>query len=246
MTKSTMRLLVLLMSLGTYAGTLQAEELPFQQKVEAYRSKDGDEIAFSVSLEQPFLAEEFETSNYLRLRSADERAYLIYPKETKFHQKHAEFFGRLRGEGSVELQLSYETVSENLDGSRRVQVKTGTITVDIPPATDPSREVGPRSLFLNWAGKQNEYFAQMLEYYPDETFFEYCLLQSKARYGVDPPPISKQAVSGTSLETEVYELFTGSLAIQQSMQRRALKSVQEDRRLQHPDQQSDTPSGSIG
>ena len=43
-----------------------------------------------------FLADEFEKSNYLRLKSSDDRAYLIYPKETRFHQKHAEFFGRLR------------------------------------------------------------------------------------------------------------------------------------------------------
>ncbi len=208
--------------LGFCSGELQAQELPFQQTVEVYRSQDGDEVAFALRLEQPFLAEEFETSNYLRLRSTDQRAYLIYPKETKFQQKHAEFFGRLRGEGSVELQLSYEMVSENMDGSRRVQVETGTIEVEIPPLPQPAQEIGSRTLFLNWARKQNEYFAKMLEYYPDETFFEYCLLQSKARYGVDPPPISRQAVSGTSLEKEIYELFTGSLAIQQSMQRRAL------------------------
>ena len=65
---------------------------------------------------------------------------------------------------------------------------------------------------MNWAQKQNEYFARMLEYYPDETFFQYCLLQSKARYGVDPPPIPKQTLSATTLETELYETvyrFTG-------------------------------------
>jgi hypothetical protein len=66
------------------------DDLPFQQKVELYRSKDGKTTAFTVRLEQPFLAEEFEKSNYLRLRSSDERAHLIYPKQTKFHQKHAE------------------------------------------------------------------------------------------------------------------------------------------------------------
>ena len=51
-----------------------ADALPFGQKVEVYRDKDGDVTVFTVRLEQPFLAEEFEKSNYLRLRSGDERA----------------------------------------------------------------------------------------------------------------------------------------------------------------------------
>ena len=102
-----------------------ADDLPFQHKVEVYRDKDGDAIAFTVRLEQPFLAEEFEQSSYLRLRSDSDQAYLIYPKETKFEQKHAEFYGRLRGEGEVALTLSYEIVSENLDGTRRVELRSG-------------------------------------------------------------------------------------------------------------------------
>ena len=68
------------------------DELPFQHKVDVYRSADGDVVAFTVRLEQAFLAEEFEKSNFLRLRSDDEQAYLIYPQQTKFQQKHAEFF----------------------------------------------------------------------------------------------------------------------------------------------------------
>ena len=202
--------------------TASAEELPFQTSVEVYRSADSDVIAFALRLEQPFLAEEFEKSNFLRLRSSTEQAYLIYPKETKFHQKHAEFYGRLRGEGTVNLVLSYETVSENLDGSRRVQVKEGTLSVAIPAAPEPPREIGAKGIFLDWARRQNEHFARLLEYYPDETFFQYCLLQSKARYGVDPPAIPKTMLNQTTLETELYEIFTGSLAIQESLQRQTL------------------------
>lgn len=202
--------------------TATAEELPFQHTIEVYRSEDGDVISFSLRLEQPFLAEEFEKSNYLRLRSNDPQAYLIYPKEAKFRQKHAEFYGRLRGTGDVELVLSYETVSENVDGSRRVQVKEGMVTVRIPPAPAQQREFGPKQIYLDWARQQNTHFAKLLQYYPHETFFQYCLLQSKARYGVDPPPIPKQALSSTRLETEIYEIFTGSLAIQESLQRQTL------------------------
>jgi hypothetical protein len=199
---------------------LAAETLPFEHKTEVYRDQDGDVTAFTVRLEQPFLAEEFEQSNYLRLRSTDERAYLIYPKETKFHQKHAEFFGRLRGEGKVTLKLAYETVSENLDGSRRIQVKQGEIEIPIPAAS-----IGPKSIYLDWARQQNQYFAELLRYYPDETFFQYCLLQSKARYGVDPPPIPKLMPDRGELETDLYQVFTGSQAIQESLQRAILSST---------------------
>jgi hypothetical protein len=202
-----------------------AEELPFQHTVEVYRNEDGDVMAFSLKLEQPFLAEEFEKSNYLRLRSNSPQAYLIYPKETKFQQKHAEFYGRLRGEGKVELQLAYETVSENLDGSRRVEVKEGTVSVEIPPAPAARRAIGPIQIFHDWARQQNQHFAQLLQYYPNETFFQYCLLQSEARYGVKPPPIPTRMPTQASLETSLYTVFSGSLAIQESLQRQTLSTT---------------------
>ena len=203
------------------AGQAQ-EELPFQYKIEVYRSAEEDLAAFTVRLEQPFLAEEFEKSNYLRLVSDDERAYLIYPKETRFQQKHAEFYGRLRGEGKAALTLVYETVSENIDGSRQVHVRQGKLELTVPPPPPADTEVGSRDIFLEWAREQNRYFAQQLEYYPTESFFQYCLLQSKARYGVDPPPIPRCAAGVSDIETELYEVFTGSLAIQETLQQRTL------------------------
>ena len=204
--------------LGTVARGAE-DALPFSHKVEVYRDKEGDILVFTVRLEQPFLAEEFEKSNYLRLKPADPRAYLIYPKETKFEQKHAEFYGRLRGEGKVPLVLSYEMVSENPDGSRQVKVRQGTIEVTIPAA--PS---GPKSIYADWAGQQNLYFANLLRYYPEETFYQYCLLQSKHRYGVTPPAIPLRPAGGDDLETDLYQVFTGSMAIQSSLQRATLSS----------------------
>ncbi len=198
------------------------DAMPFEHKVEVYRDRQGDIVVFTVRLEQRFFAQEFEKSNYLRLKSADDRAYLIYPKETKFQQKHAEFYGRLRGQGKVPLSLSYEMVSENPDGTRRVEVRQGQIEVEIPAAPVPAAAVGPKSIYTNWAGQQNLYFAQLLRYYPEETFFQYCLLQSKARYGVTPPPIPKLMRDEKDLETDLYQVFTGSLAIQESLQREAL------------------------
>ncbi|NQU21314.1 MAG: hypothetical protein HQ567_08535 [Candidatus Nealsonbacteria bacterium] len=202
-----------------------ADELPFLHKVEVYRNPQDDVTVFTLRLEQPFLAEEFEQSSYLRLMPVDRQAYLIYPKETKFQQKHAEFYGRLRGEGTVKLKLSYEIVSENLDGSRRVEVKQGDIEVPIPPLPAPPAEVGPKSIFHNWAVQQNVYFAELLRYYPEETFYQYCILQSQARYGVTPPPIARAATDRETLETDLYQLVTGSMAIQDSLQREALSST---------------------
>ena len=118
----TLALLTLLCAWPAAGG---AEPLPFNHKVEVYRAKEKDALVFSLRLEQPFLAEEFEKSNYLRLQALDRNAYLLYPKETKFQQKHAEFYGRLRGEGKAKLRLAYEVVSENPDGSRKVEVRQG-------------------------------------------------------------------------------------------------------------------------
>ncbi len=226
--KTSISLLIILVSLCLGQLPVQADELPFQHKVDVYRSANGEVVAFTVRLEQAFLAEEFEKSNFLRLRSDDERAYLIYPQQTKFQQKHAEFFGRLRGDGTVKLRLSYDTVLENLDGTRRVEAKEGTIEVEIPKPEneDQNKAIGSPQIFKDWANQQNLHFARMLRYYPDESFFQYVLLQSNARYGVKPPPIPRQMRSQMETETELYEVFTGSLAIQQTLQRATLSGAQ--------------------
>ena len=217
----------LLLFAGLFLGILNCDaqdDMPFQHKVDVYRSAEADAVAFIVRLEQAFLAEEFEKSNFLRLRSDDDRAYLIYPQQTKFEQKHAEFFGRLRGEGTVNLRLSYDTVLENLDGTRRVEAKDGIIEIEIPkPAgDDQNKAIGSQQIFKDWANQQNLHFAHMLKYYPDESFFQYVLLQSNARYGVKPPPIPGKTPSQSETESDLYEVFTGSLAIQQSLQRETL------------------------
>jgi hypothetical protein len=197
-----------------------AEPLPFNHKVEVYRGKDADGMAFCVHLEQPFLAEEFEKSNYLRLEALDRNAYLLYPKETKFQQKHAEFYGRLRGAGKARLRLSYEMVSENPDGSRKVEVRHGDIEAAIP-----AKEGGPQSIYRQWAQQQNAYFLHLLRLYPHESFYQYALLQSRDRYGVTPPDLSDvlPPESDADLEGSLYDVFTGSLAVQESLQRHTLR-----------------------
>src|SRR5262245_18286414 len=160
---------VLLGALAT-ATAGRAETLPFKHKFEAYREKDSDVVVFALRLEQPFLAEEFEKSNYLRLSALDRNAYLIYPKETRFRQKHAEFYGRLRGKGKARLRLSYEIVSETIKGSRKVDVRSADLEVDIP--AEPG---GPKAIFRDWAEQQNLHFLKLLSYYPQEAFFQYAL-----------------------------------------------------------------------
>ena len=192
-------------------------DLPFKHKVETYRNEDGDVVVFSVLLEQPFLAEEFEKSNYIRLRATSDDAFLIYPRETRFHQKHTAFYGRLQGHGTVKLKLLYETVSETIDGSRKVELREGEIEVPIP-----EEESGPEQIYHEWARQQNTHFRQLLGYYPHETFLQYCLLQSESRYGVRAPSLPKATAAGNKLEQRLYEAATGSLAIQASLQRQVL------------------------
>ena len=217
-TRSVARMVALILLAVPLAPAARGDDgLPFKHKLEVYREKDGDAVVFSLLLEQPFFAEEFEKSNYLRLQPLGDNAYLVYPKETRFHQKHAAFYGRLCGAGVAKLRLSYETVTENLDGSRRVEVSEGEIEIPVP--AEPG---GPRAIHQDWARQQNAHFLNLLSYYPDETFFQYCLLQSKDRYGVEPPRLPRPPTPREDLETDLYQVVTGSLAIQQSLQRQAL------------------------
>src|SRR5438132_1316738 len=89
------------------------------------------------------------------------------PETRRPTQKHAEFYGRLRGQGKAKLRLSYDIVSENLDGSRKVDVRTSDVEVAIP-----AEPAGPASIFKEWAQHQNAHFLNLLNYYPDETFFQ--------------------------------------------------------------------------
>ncbi|MDA1014346.1 MAG: hypothetical protein O3A00_07820 [Planctomycetota bacterium] len=197
-----------------------AQPLPFSFKTETYREKDTGITVFAIRLEQPFLAEEFEKSNYLRLESTDNRSYLIYPKETKFRQKHAEFYGRLKGTGKAKVKLSYEIIAENLDGSRKVDVRQAEIEIAIP-----AEPTGISVIHKDWARKQNEHFANLLRYYPETSFFEYVLLQSRERYGVAPPPLPKSTNAATSrTEAGLYHTFSGGLALQQALQYQTLTS----------------------
>ncbi len=194
----------------------KAEPLPFNHKVEVYRARDGL-MVFALKLEQPFLAEEFDRSNFLRVRPLDSNAYLIYPPQTKFHQKHAEFYGRLRGEGKAKLRVSYEMVSENLDGTRKIVLRHGDIAIDLP-----GKEGGPAGIYSEWAKQQNDYFLYLLGYYPRDTFLQYALLQSRDRHGVQPPALPRPALSDQQLEARLYYTFTGAQAIQEALQRKAL------------------------
>ena len=203
------------------AGALPApvrESLPFGQKVETFRAKDSPDVYFSVRLEQPFLADEFEKSNTLRLRAPDGKAYLIFPAETRFEQKHAEFYGRLRGEGTAELKLEYEVISEAPDGSRQVQARSGDISVPIPAAAE-----GPPALLDEWAAQQNLHFQSRLNYSPGDTFFQYCLLQSQQRYGIKAPALAGTMPDEKAVEADLYDMLTGSLAIQESLQNQVLR-----------------------
>jgi hypothetical protein len=90
--RQTMRMacrLAVLACVGGEAVWAAEEPLPFNHKVEVYRNQKQGVTVFALRLEQPFLAEEFEASNYLRLEPTDDKAYLIYPKEGRFQQKHA-------------------------------------------------------------------------------------------------------------------------------------------------------------
>lgn len=218
MVRSLKSVFVILMTLVPSWPLKAQDTLPFSHTVETFQHEKDDVRAFVVRLSQPFLAEEFEKSNYIRMKALDQKSFLIYPTETRFQQRHAEFYGRLRGDGVTSVQLSYEVVSENPDGSRRVDSRQATIEINIPDAP-----TGSGAIYKSWAEHQNEHFARLLRYYPDETFFEYLLLQSRDRYGVTPPSLAELSADAEANETDVYRLFSGGLALQKSLQRSTLR-----------------------
>ena len=211
-------LLLLLSLFVSWPAEAQEDPLPFQFKTEVYRGEEDEVVVFALRLEQPFLADEFEQSNYLGLKSADANSYLIYPRRTRFKQRHAEFYGRLRDGEKALLSLDYETVHEALDGTRKVEVRTAEIEVKIP-----RQETGPRSLYQEWARQQNAHFSSLLDYYLDETVFEYALLQSGKRYGIAPPTLRRPMPTKEEIEYDLYYTFSGGLSVQRSLQRQALK-----------------------
>ena len=186
--------------------TPSADAVPFNQKVEVYREKQGDVIVFIVRLEQPFLAEEFEKSNYLRLHSSDDRAYLIYPKETTFQQKHAEFYGRLRGKGTVKLQIRITRSSPKTPTargtSRRGRARSKSRYPPSRPGCGASTGNGPSSRTSTWR--------TALRYYPEDSFSQYVLLQSEARYGVAPPSLPLPRQPSRRSWSRSLSIYTGS------------------------------------
>jgi len=208
---------VILSTLTVAQPPVKSTGLPFEPKVQVYRDKDGKETVFKLRLEQPFLAEEFEKGNYLRLRALDRNAYLIYPQETKFRDKQAEFLGRLRGAGKARLNLSYEIVTENLDGSKKVDVRDGEVTVDVPAAP-----TGSSSLFKEWATQQSAHFQRLLRYYPNDSFLQYCVLQSAARYGIPAATLPPSSMKREEIEADVYSLFSSGQGFQEALQREAI------------------------
>jgi len=191
------------------------------------RDKDVDEIIVAHELthaldDQHFDLETFDGGEGNRLGlSEDERTarQFVTEGEATFMMLA---WRTASGEGAAKLKLSYEIVSENLDGTRRIDVRQSDIEVPVPPRPESGTTVGPKSIFTEWAQQQNVYFAELLRYYPEETFYQYCLLQSQARYGVTPPPLPKPAPDRASLETSLYQIVTGSSAIQDSLQRKML------------------------
>ncbi len=81
----------------------------------------------------------------------------------------------------------------------------------------PTRQVREASFWIGLA-QQNEYFAELLKYYPDESFYQYCLLQSASRYGIERPKLPAAGNRAGRLEVDLYRTFSGSHAIQTPLQ----------------------------
>lgn len=191
----------------------------FHYKVETYCAREDGAQAFVVRLEQPFLAEEFERSNYLRARPLTDSVYLVYPRQTRFVQRHAVFYGRLRGAAPAKLRIDCETVSEGPDGAREVRVHETEITIAMP-----AQAGGAESIFSEWASQQTDHFLERLRFYPGDSFLQYVLMQSPQRYGISAAPLPGPAPERAALEHDLYSILGGGLGLQEALQRQAFAS----------------------
>ncbi|MDX2197984.1 MAG: hypothetical protein SF069_03315 [Phycisphaerae bacterium] len=217
--------------LGLCATGLAGGAAPFKHRVETYRAEDDPgTIAFVIRLEQPFLANEFEKSNFLRAAPLSDDVRLIYPAQTRFEKKHAAFFGRLHNPADAagsaaeakpaRVRIDYETVTEALDGSR--EVRASSVEIDIPRPPAPG---GDREIYAEWARMQTRHFAALLEYYPRDAFLQYVVLQSAERHGITAPALPAAAERGGEAgESELYGLLGFSSFSHEALQRKTLSA----------------------
>ena len=137
-------------------------------------------------------------------------------------------------QGQGQGAIAYEIVSENLDGSRKVDSARATSRSPFPPSRRPAsiyQRVGPAS---------EPTISGLLRYYPEDTFSQYCLLQSAAVMGSRRRGcLCVRGAEPATLELDNDQVFTGSTAIQAALQRSALVRNGPDGRSEHSHQQSD-------
>jgi len=118
--------------------------------------------------------------------------------------------GRFQGSGNVKLNVYARSTSELLAEQSLVT----SVDLDLP-----SVDTGNPELLKEWATAQaNRYMVRILSS-PYTSYYQYCLLQSKEKYGLSDTPVygafqSRRRGRGPDL----YSMTTGALAIQESLQ----------------------------
>lgn len=134
--------------------------------------------------------------------------------------------GRFQGVGRTKLDIFVRDSGQLLEEPRRMT----SLELDLPKGEHANPD-----LLKEWARTQAEDFALRVVDSPHSSYYQYCLLQSMARYGLPRSilPRHLQRAPRRDRRVDLYAMTTGALAIQESLQLDAMTG-----RLRIPDDRS--------
>ena len=126
--------------------------------------------------------------------------------------RYIKVFGRFQGSDNVKLSVYGRDSAELLAKPRLI----ASVDLDLPSA-----DGGNAELLKQWATAQaNEYMVRVLDS-PYTSYYQYCLLQSKEKYGISDSlfrGIFRDRRGQRGRSPDLYAMTTGALAIQESLQ----------------------------
>lgn len=143
-------------------------------------------------------------------------------------------YGRFQGAGSPTLTVLGRSSDELLSEPQQL----GSAQLHLP-----TTDGGNDSLLADWARARARHFGHYVLESPFSSYYQFCLLQSVAKYGLLPSelpwilrqselPWARQQGMRTDRNADLYSITTGALAIQESLQLDAMtgrRTVSDDR-----------------
>ena len=170
--------------------------------------KAGDVGAFSVNVERPA---DINVKTIFTARASNEKAYLLYV-QAPGGSSSFKIFGRFQGSGEVKLSIFGRDSRELLAEPSLIT----SVELDLPPV-----DGGNVELLKEWATAQARKYMVRVFDSPHTSYYQYCLLQSKEKYGLSDSMFRwmfQNRAGRRGKVPDLYAMTTGALAIQESLQ----------------------------